>query len=159
MLKKILNNKACAECKVCCAFDRYDVWETPLLTPAVAEQVINFNPDIRLIKKDNTYSFKIEKLNEDELFYCPVLDHDKGCVLGEEKPFDCQIWPYRIMNLNGKRVITISPICNEMYHYPLSKLISFLKSELLDKIIAYADTFPEAVKSYDNMYPILYVED
>lgn len=159
MLKKILNNKSCARCKICCTFDRYDVWETPLLTPADAEQVININPNIKLVKKGNSYNFKINELNENEIFYCPVLDHNKGCILGEEKPFDCQIWPYRIMNLNGKRVITISPICNEMYQHPLNKLISFLKAELLDKILAYADAFPEAVKPYDNLYPILYVED
>ena len=88
-----------------------------------------------------------------------MLDHNKGCILGDEKPFDCRIWPYRIMNLNGKRVIAISPICKEVYNHPLGMLVDFLKNELLDKITTYANTFPEAVKPYDNLYPILYVED
>jgi Fe-S-cluster containining protein len=159
MLKKILDNKTCAECKVCCAFDRYDVWETPILTRTNVEHMFTINPDIKIIKKDNSYSFKIKELNKNELFYCPVLDHDKGCMLGDEKPFDCKIWPFRIMNLCGKRVITISPICKEMFNQPLSNLVAFLKNELLDEIITYANAFPEAVKPYDSLYPILYVEN
>ncbi|NLP25952.1 MAG: hypothetical protein GX365_01195 [Clostridiales bacterium] len=159
MLKEILSNEVCAKCKICCTFDRYDVWETPLLTRVNVERIFSINPDIKFIKKDNSYSFKINELNDDELFYCPMLDHNKGCILGDEKPFDCRIWPYRIMNLNGKRVIAISPICKEVYNHPLGMLVDFLKNELLDKITTYANTFPEAVKPYDNLYPILYVED
>ena len=26
-----------------------------------------------------------------------------GCILGDEKPFDCKIWPYRVMNFKGKQ--------------------------------------------------------
>ncbi len=28
-------------------------------------------------------------LPDGELFYCPALDAEKGCMLGVDKPFDC----------------------------------------------------------------------
>ena len=42
MLKKILSPLSCAQCRVCCVFDRDDCWEMPLVYPELAE-LINKN--------------------------------------------------------------------------------------------------------------------
>ena len=39
MLKKILSGEACAKCRLCCIFDRYDVWETPVFTAELCERI------------------------------------------------------------------------------------------------------------------------
>lgn len=157
MLKKILSPKTCAECRICCCFDRYDVWETPVLTPAVADEIYHISPETAMRKNGEIYNFKVKELKGDELFYCPMLDKKKGCILGDGKPFDCKIWPYRIMEFNGKKVVTISPVCPELYTRPLKELEEFMKEDLLNSIKKYAEMYPEAVKPYDSMYPILYV--
>jgi hypothetical protein len=75
-------------------------------------------------------------------------------MLGDNKPFDCRIWPYRIMDIGGRRAITMASICQEMYSRPLSQLVGFLKEGLADKIFAYADQHPEIVKHYYEGYPV-----
>ncbi|MGN0676127.1 MAG: hypothetical protein ACI4K5_00095 [Ruminococcus sp.] len=157
MLKKILDKKTCAECRLCCIFDHYDIWETPVFDEDTRNKLESL-ADAEFIQKDGGYIFKAEKFDDEGLFTCPALDPGKGCILGDEKPFDCRIWPYRIMKIGDKRVISIASICEAMYSKPLSELVEFLKDGLADKIFSYADSHPEIVKPYDNSYPILLVE-
>lgn len=158
MLKKILDKRTCAECKLCCIFDRYDIWETPVFDEDTRKKLESLK-NAEFIKKDGGYIFKAEKFDDEGLFTCPALDKKTGCILGDEKPFDCRIWPYRIMKIGDKRVITIASICDSMYNKPLSELVEFLKGGLADTIFRYADTHPEIVKPYDNSYPVLLAEE
>jgi hypothetical protein len=157
MLKKILSGDTCANCRLCCIFDRYDVWETPVFTEDIMERIRSAHPDADFIRWGDGYIFKVLSLNEDQLFSCPALTPE-GCMLGDDKPFDCQIWPYRIMEVGGRRAITIASICDELYHRPLAELVGFLKEGLADTIFAYADLHPEIVKPYYEGYPVLLFE-
>ena len=157
MLKKILDGKSCAECRLCCVFDRYDIWETPVFTEEICSRIRAEKPDTEFIPKDGGFIFKVSELKGDELFSCPALT-ENGCMLGDEKPFDCRIWPYRIMNVGGRRAITIASICNELYSRPLSQLVGLLKDGLADRIFSYADAHPEIVKPYYEGYPVLMFE-
>lgn len=157
MIKKILNKNVCAECKTCCIFDCYDVWETPVFTSEICEKILAVKPETKFISKDGGYIFRVEKFSDEGLFSCPALT-ENGCMLGDEKPFDCRIWPYRIMEISGRRAITIASICNELYNRPLSQLIEFLKSGLADEIFRYADAHPEIVKPYYDGYSVLMFE-
>lgn len=158
MLKKILSGSACAECRLCCVFDESDKWETPVFTPEIRNMILQHNPETKFLKKDDGYIFEVGKLSEGELFSCPALT-DKGCILGDKKPFDCRIWPYRIMNIGGFRAITIASICEELYNRPLSQLVGLLEDGLADQIFSYADAHPEIVKPYSPGYPALVIEN
>ncbi len=158
MLKGILENSTCAKCKVCCVFDSYDVWETPVFTKEQMDKAVQLKPDIRISQRGNCYSFRIDPLLGDELFVCPVLDTSEGCMLGDEKPFECRIWPYRIMKLGENRLIALSPVCEYVNRKPLQDIKDFLKNGLADHIFEYADRYPEIVKEYDSSYPILMFE-
>lgn len=157
MLKEILNPGSCADCRLCCVFDRYDVWETPVFTPEIRDRILESKPDTAFVSKDGGYIFRVEKFSDEGLFSCPALT-ENGCMLGDEKPFDCRIWPYRIMEISGRRAITIASICDELYNRPLSQLVDFLKGGLADKIFSYADSHPEIVKPYYEGYPVLLFE-
>ena len=154
MLKKILSGSSCAKCRLCCVFDSSDVWETPVFTEEIKNKILSEKPDTQFIKKDSGFILNAGELADDQLFTCPALT-EKGCMLGDDKPFDCRIWPYRIMNVGGKRAITIASICSELYNRPLSQLIDFLKEGLAQQIFSYADSHPEIVKPYEPGYPVL----
>lgn len=160
MLTKLLSRETCAKCRLCCIFDRYDVWETPVLSEDVRRKAEKLLPHAEFVPKGvSSYLFRIRELDENDLFRCPLLDPEKGCMLGTEKPFDCQIWPYRIMELDGRQAITIAPICDAMMAQPIGLLLSFLKEGLADTIFEYAELHPDVVKSYDSMYPVLLWKD
>ncbi len=154
MLKKILDGKSCAECRLCCVFDRYDVWETPVFTDEIKAKILEKNPQTQFTPKDGGWIFKVDEFDDEGLFSCPALT-PTGCMLGDEKPFDCRIWPYRIMETGGRRAITIASICDELYNRPLSQLVEFLKEGLAETIFEYADAHHEIVKPYFEGYPVL----
>ena len=158
MLKKILSGSVCADCRLCCVFDRYDIWETPLFEEETTAKIKAAFPDAKFAKKGGGFVLTSGEITDGELFSCPALT-DSGCMLGDDKPFDCRIWPFRIMNGSGQRVIAVSSLCSAVYEQSHDKLRSFLKEELAEKIFDYADKFPEAVHElYDN-YTVLLNEN
>lgn len=158
MLKNILSGSDCANCKICCIFDKYDLWETPVLDDELKAKTAERFPDASFVRKGDGWIFRMSEA-EDGLYYCPMLDSKTGCKLGDEKPFDCRIWPYRIMSLGGSRVISIASICPTMYKKPLEELCAELERDGLgEKIFAFADAHPYIVKPYEDGYPILKVE-
>ncbi len=155
MLTKLLKRETCAECRLCCVFDSSDIWETPVISEEVRHRIENILPEVEFLSKgEKSYLFRIRHLDEGDLFYCPILT-DTGCRLGTEKPFDCQIWPYRVMEVEGKIAITIAPICEAMMRVSLGELTGLLKESLADVIFRYAQDNPDIIKPYDPMYPIL----
>lgn len=160
MLKELLSTSDCAKCRKCCEFDRYDIWETPVITPQTYEKIVkNVDFDISLIYRNGCYILRPPyEMAGDEVFVCPLLDTENGCRLGDDKPFDCQIWPFRIMQIGGRRAITISPFCEKILSKSLDEIIKFVKNSLAKEIFNYADRFPQIVKPYDDMYPVLAFE-
>ena len=162
MLKNILSGSSCAACRICCVFDKYDLWETPIVTEEVYQKVRAEYPEVEFVCKGSNRLFRMtpENVDGEELYYCPMLDHKTGCKLGDSKPFDCRIWPYRIMELGGKKVISIASICPEMNKKPLKDLVDELdRNGLADKIFAEAEKNPDMVKPYQDGYPILKVKN
>lgn len=158
MLSEILSKSECAKCRICCSFDSYDLWETPVVTDEIKALALEINPKQEFSTASGARLFIMQKEPDEDLYFCPMLDHKTGCKLGDKKPFDCRIWPFRIMDFEGRRVIVISPVCPTVFHKPLDELKSFAK-KLAPVIFAEADKTPEMVKKYIVGYPILVVED
>ena len=158
MLKKLLSREECANCKICCSFDDYDIWETPIIDEELKVKVLKLNPEQKFVAKGNSSILRMEKDAEEDLYFCSVLDRQKGCLLGDEKPFDCRIWPFRVMRLDKRLVITLSPVCPVVQTRPLS-LIKEVCDELAPIIYAQAQKNPDIVKNYIENFPIINVKE
>lgn len=158
MIKKILKNSSCAECRMCCIFDRYDIWETPIFDSDTMNAVLKLFPDAKFHKKGNGFILDAGEISGEDIFSCPALT-ENGCILGDNKPFDCRIWPFRIMRKDGRRVIAVSSLCENVYGQSHESLIDFLNEGLAEKIFAYADEFPEAVHEFYDNYAVLLSEN
>ena len=96
MLTKMLSRSTCAACRLCCQFDASDIWELPVLPPETVAAVQQMQPDVKLVPVGAEQTFAAPLLKGEELFACPMLTAH-GCGLSEqEKPFDCQVWPFRL---------------------------------------------------------------
>ena len=160
MLKKILSPEECATCRICCGFDRDDIWEIPLFDQfekAYIESVMAPPPAIE--GNNEIYHFEMH-FDKGDISYCPALT-DKGCILKNRKPYDCAVWPFRVMKLKtGKRAITVSPVCPAIMKRSLGELMSFMDEDnFRQKLMFYADRHPGMVKDYIKDYPILYIEE
>lgn len=156
MLSKLLSKDECANCRICCTFDDDDIWETPVIYNDLAEKTSAY-VGIKLLDKGSYKLFSLSKKEGDELYYCTALDKQKGCRLSKEtKPFDCKIWPFRVMKLKGldRLVITLSPVCPVVKTKPLESILQTL-DKIKDEIFKEAEAYPFIVKDYIDGYPIL----
>lgn len=154
-LGKILSADSCGKCRVCCGFTRDDIWEIPLICAenrAAAEKRLG----VKLVPRGGEFVFDMQFGGE--ISYCPALS-ENGCSLGELKPFDCAVWPFRVNSLGDLRVITVSPVCETVSSLPLCKLSEFVRADgFSEMLFSEARKHPDMVKSYIDGYPILAVE-
>ena len=156
MLKKILDPKSCGKCRICCGFDESDKWEIPLVFSELKQYVEKEYPDVKLSPRGREHVFDME-FNGSEVIYCPMLT-ETGCILGDKKPFDCRIWPFRVNSLDGRRVITVSPVCGVVSELPVKSLTEFVQGEFAELLFRTAKEHPDMVKPYIDGYPIVAVE-
>lgn len=157
MLKEILSGDSCAACRVCCVFDREDSWEMPLIASELMKAIEKETPGVKIAKTAGGYGIFEVDYGEDGLARCPMLT-EKGCRLGERKPFDCRIWPFRVMRKGNMLLLTLSPVCETVSGLPVTKISEFA-SKNADKIFEEARKSPETVKSYIDGYPVFAVRE
>ena len=140
MLSGLLEKEECKNCKYCCGFDKSDFWETPAFSEKAVEEIRKSKPETCFTKYGNMYKWTagdFEGIKE-----CPALT-ENGCSLGnEEKPFECRIWPFRLM-----------------MEKPIGKIRNFLYNKLDPAFLfGMAEKYPEIVKDYDGSYCLLMTE-
>ena len=170
MLSSILSKHQCAACKFCCSFRRQSLWETPLFPPEVVEKLSKPNEygvvgEFRTV--DDPHKCGAGRLvlennyrtaDPEEEVPCTFLNPQKGCILKpEDKPFDCSIWPLRIMRKDGELVIALTPTCPSIGAVPSQALTELVKSGLGEKILEYAKEHPYIIKEYRAGFPIIYL--
>lgn len=159
MLKHLLHPDVCAQCRQCCIFSNYDVWDLPVLSGDVRELCRTLLPELEFLSKGKeSYLFRIRQTSPDGLFFCPVLDPGHGCRLGDQKPFDCQIFPFQIVAIQNRHAIILSRLCDPMMDMPVRKLTDFLEQGLAQKIFSYAREHPDVIRYYDGHSPVLFWE-
>lgn len=160
MLSSILSKEECARCRFCCAFKRQSLWETPLFdaesVAALAEKYrgAKFKKSGDMFTVDIDGSYKTQ--NPDEEAPCPFLNTESGCVLrDDEKPFDCKIWPLRIMNKSGKILIALTPTCPVINNIPIERVVDLVEKGLGNVIFDEAKKTPGIIKEYREGFPVL----
>ncbi|MBR1528255.1 MAG: hypothetical protein IJ642_02995 [Oscillospiraceae bacterium] len=160
MLTKLLSHASCADCKECCVFSLYDIWAQPALSPENQQKARQLLPQAEFIHKGKeSFLFRVQETVTADLFLCPLLDTEKGCLLGAEKPFECQIYPFQVTELNHRLAIMLSPLCEVMIQQPLGTLLEVLKTELAEKLFSYAEQHPDVIRPYDDRNPVLLWKD
>ena len=153
MLSKILKKSDCSACRFCCSFRRQSLWETPVFSKEAAEVLAKIRPDAKFrpvgkssITVELSHLYKTDDPEEEAP--CPFLDSSKGCILPPElKPFDCSIWPFRAVKVNGDQLaVALMPTCPAINKVPREIITELLKSGLGKKILDYAKENPDIVK-------------
>lgn len=163
MLSKVLSKESCADCRFCCSFRRCSLWETPLFPKEKCEKLSQAN-EYNIISDFNMldgcgqmkleHKYKTDDYNEEAA--CDYLDPDKGCILSEEdKPFDCKIWPLRVMKKDNELVIAFTPTCSALGVVPSEDMTKLVKDGLGDEIFDYSKRHPFIIKEYKEGFPVI----
>ena len=152
MLSKVLDKNTCAKCKICCGFAKSDEWEIPYITKSQAKELERKGYKIKNNGKYYTYDLEFVS---DEVKYCPYLDFKKGCLLSEdEKPFDCKIWPVRLMKKNNEYFLAVADICPE-FKDKKDDLKKLIDDDLLEKIKDYIKNNDYYINELKEDYTII----
>lgn len=155
MLSGLLEKKDCSSCQLCCKFDSYDIWEVPILNEFEKDFILQHSPDAEFIKWGNIWRFKIKAIGGGELWECPALS-ENGCIFGENKPFECAVWPFRVMETGGEEFLCVADFCEPINNKSLKEIKQFIQNGIADKIFNYAEFYPDIIKPYDSHYiPII----
>ncbi|MCR4790902.1 MAG: hypothetical protein K5839_07485 [Treponemataceae bacterium] len=135
MLTKILSKESCACCKFCCSFRKSSLWETPTFTRSEKEKLESKYECIFKPLKDEIFTLNLSDVyctsNPQEEAACFFLDKNKGCQLNDdEKPFDCKIWPFRVMEEKNSIFVTIAKTCPSIQKINDDVIFNFYKNEL-----------------------------
>lgn len=152
MLSKVLSKEECAACRFCCSFRRQSAWETPLFTKEKVEELKKKYGEFEVKEYNDSYTLELGNMyktdSEDEEAPCPFLDSDRGCILNDDdKPFDCKIWPLRVMEENGRQYIALTPTCPSV-NKSVGELKELVRGGLGEQIFEYAQNMPDMVKGY-----------
>ena len=178
MLSSILSKSDCAACKFCCSFRRQSLWETPIFYEEDISKIKELYPqgkfrEVEVVgkldqnnknTKSKVYTFdiydKYKTDNSEEEAPCPFLDTEKGCKLPPElKPFDCKIWPLRVVKMPESEIsqnstpglaVALTPTCPAINKLPFEKVQALAESGLGKIILEYAESHPQMVKDYSD---------
>ncbi len=157
MLSNVLEGKTCAECRICCSFVRDDVWEAPVFSKKEVALAIAHGVSADAFEEweDGCYRGKYIFHSDTEILLCPCLDEKKGCVLGKEKPFECSIWPLRIVELENEVTLALAELCPAFDGEKKEILLKELEDGgLRDKILQRKGELTK-IKSVEEGYMVL----
>ena len=152
MLKKVLSPSTCAACGFCCVFDREDSWELPFITDELAGSSAICGK-VNLLKKGKGFVFAPE-YGENGLFRCPMLT-ETGCSLGDDKPFCCRIWPFRVMIRDGEILLTLCELCPESAGLEKAFRSGKLGEDFVETVRDTAAKYPEIIHPFTEGYKIM----
>lgn len=137
MLSEILSKEYCSKCRFCCVFEVRHLWEMPEKIAGIAKDYEGADPMTEVP--------------------CPYLDENTGCTLtGCEKPFECAIWPFRIMMRDGVNVLAVADTCPGMKKYTTEELREFALKKLREPARDYCLSHPNAAKPLVDYYTELF---
>ena len=150
----------CEKCKYCCSFKKSSLWGLPVINREEMENLKAIYSEIKFkkVKRNDCdgYIFDMENdySGDDPLEEIPCPFNKNGCILGENKLFECAVWPFRAMKKNNDIVIAFCVDCPFFVKTDLQKIESLLKNGLGKKILDYAKKFPASVKDYKENYHV-----
>jgi len=74
---------------------------------------------------------------------------ERGCALGEGKPAECAMYPFRVMRLGQYKVIALCKYCKAVMDLPLSEIVQFAERKQ-EQFLSVG-----VVKEYNDEYIIL----
>lgn len=162
MLTHLISADRCATCRLCCNFRRSSAWETPILTPELADLLRLRGLPLRS-RSDGSITFSLhfpEHAPESFCANCPALNPDSGCTLPRElRPIECRLWPLRLMRISsGALVLGLYDACPALSPAVRKQMIREATGTLLPTLLRIADEQPGIVRPFHPAYSVIWQE-
>ena len=158
MLTDVLSPSDCARCGFCCSFRRQSLNLTPCFAKETVAEISRLYPEARFktlpngaVTIDIAGNYRTNDSEEEAL--CPF--NRTGCVLPERlKPFDCKLWPFRLMKCGDGLALALVPTCPWIGKADMDRLKA-KAAAVAEAAVEYAKTHPEIVIEYRADYRVI----
>lgn len=158
MLKDVLSPADCARCGFCCSFRRQSLNLTPYFAKETVAEIGRIYPEARFKTLPNgaiTIDIADNYHTNDSEEEAPCYFNRNGCILPRHlKPFDCKLWPFRLMKSKNGLVLALVPTCPWIEKKDLAKLRATALT-VAKEAMEYAKTHPEIVIEYRADYQVI----
>ena len=158
MLKDVLSPGDCAKCGFCCSFRRQSLHLTPLFARETVDEISRLHPEARFKTLPNgavTIDIDDQYRTGDSEEEAPCPFNKKGCILpGHLKPFDCKLWPFRLMRSGDGLALALVPTCPWIEKDDTAKFKA-TASSVAKEAMDYAKDHPEIVIEYRADYQVV----
>ncbi len=158
MLKDVLSPGDCAKCGFCCSFRRQSLHLTPLFARETVDEIRRLHPEARFKTLPNgavTIDIDDQYRTDDSEEEAPCPFNKKGCILpGHLKPFDCKLWPFRLMRRGDGLALALVPTCPWIEKDDTAKFMA-TASSVAKEAMDYAKDHPEIVIEYRADYQVV----
>ena len=157
MLKEVLSPENCARCGFCCSFRRQSLNLTPYFAKETVDEISRLHPEARFKTLPNgavtiDIDGKYRTADSEEEALCPF--NRNGCILPEHlKPFDCKLWPFRLMKCGDGLALALVPTCPWIERD--STKLEATAAVVAKKAMEYAKTHPEIAIEYRPDYQVV----
>lgn len=149
ILINLLNQNDCIKCKNCCKFTNNYLWDLPRFTLGEKESLSLQYPDIEFQRSNETYVPKTNIILD--VWTCPFLKNNVGCILADKKPIDCALWPFYIMQNEDLLMLTQDLSCPLLNNTTIGQIEKSLMGVLTNLLNFYLNN-SDYIQPYDNNY-------
>lgn len=147
MLESILKQSDCSSCKLCCKFQEDELIDAPTFTIEEVIKAKSLCNQVQFHERDGIN--QIILLPYQDKYICPLLS-PTGCLMGEERPFDCKSWPFYLMKQNNRFLIALSKECPVVARKSIIDILSCLSSEFISQCETIISRYPAMVTEYNR---------
>lgn len=158
MISNLISKTDCAKCEFCCTFYRNEIWEAPRFSKEILPEIKKICPEAKFksltettVTQELADLYKTDDAKEIVLCYF----NKNGYILPDQlKPFECKIWPFRIMRKDNKTVMALSTSCPTINMCTDDEIKATIEN-LSDNLRKYVRIYPETIKEYHEGYKII----
>jgi len=158
MLETVLSPSDCAKCEFCCSFRKQSLNLTPKFAAESVEEICKLYPEAKFKTLPNgavTIDLDDKFISDDSSEEALCYFNREGCKLPLHlKPFDCVLWPFRLMREGDSLCLALVPSCPWIDKSDMTKLRK-VAAELSKEALKYAATHPEIIIDYREDYEII----
>ena len=158
MLGELLSPSDCATCGYCCSFRKKSLNLTPHFAKETIDEITRLFPEARFKSlPDGIVTIDLDDMyqtdDEDEEVLCPF--NKTGCILPDHlKPFDCKLWPFRLMKNGADLSLALVPSCSYIKIDDRQKLKT-VAQKVAKEAVGYAKDHPEIIIDFREDYQII----
>lgn len=159
VISRIVSTSDCQSCGRCCTFAPHELSEAPLFTDEQRLKALQefSNEQIEFTKRGELWQVILRPLLGTDRHACPFFDTDSTqCRIYSYGIFDCHTWPFYIMRMGDRIVITISLDCPVAGMRDTSLIDWFARAIIGPKMLEVASKHPDLILPYNKNVRIIY---